>query len=250
MWVYTGDANHPHDVFDYTPDRKGERPKEFLGEFEGYLQADAYAGYEDVYRTGKVVEVACWAHTRRKFFEAKDTDAANSATAMEFIGKLYDVEREGKGLDAKARRELRAAKSRVILDEFRKWLDAQSRILLPKSPMGQAIAYTLSNWTALNRYLDDGDLDIDNNEAERALRRVAIGRKNWLFAGSDEGGRRAAIIYSLISTCRRHEVNPFEYLRDVIERVSAHPASRIDELLPHRWKTLRTAAVKSAADTS
>jgi len=240
LWVYVGDDAHPQDVFDYTPDRTKERPKNFLSGFKGNLQADAYTGYEETYRKGEITEVACWAHTRRKFYDARETDAAGAAVMLAFIGQLYKVEEEAKEkeMDSKARKESRQKESKPVLSEIRKYLDWQALNVLPKSPLGQAVSYTLSNWEALNRYTEDGDLDIDNTAAERALRTVAIGRKNWMFAGSDNGGVRAAVIYSLVSTCKRDGIDPFEYLRDVLERVSTHPARRIEELLPHRWKSL------------
>lgn len=246
LWVYVGDDAHSYDVFDYTPDRTKERPRDFLFGFKGYLQADAYTGYEETYRKGEITEVACWAHTRRKFYDSTETDAAGAAVMLAFIGQLYKVEEKAKEMDVNARNALRQKESKPVLAEIRKYLDWQVMNVLPKSPLGQAVSYTLSNWEALNRYVDDGDLDIDNNAAERALRTVAIGRKNWLFAGSDNGGVRAAVIYSLISTCKRHGINPFEYLRDVLERVSTHPARRIEELLPHRWKSLRAAGERDS----
>jgi len=249
LWVYRGDAAHPYTVFDSTPTRKRDGPVAFLGDYKGHLQADAFGGYDGIYAGGKVIEVACWAHARRKFFDAQTTDEARATAALDFIGRLYAVEREAaeRGLDATARCALRQEKARPVIEDFRRWLDAQVLVALPKSPMGGAIGYTLDQWTALCRYLDDGDLAIDNNASERELRAVVIGRKNWLFAGSDAGGRRAAIAYSLIATCQRHKVNPFEYLRDVLDRVSTTPASRIRDLLPPQWKPACEATRPGAA---
>lgn len=250
FWVYSGDDDHPYTVYDYTPDRSRNGPADFLGDYKGYLQADAYRGYDRLYGEN-MTEVACWAHARRKFFEARDTDPEPAHTALTQIKLLYQVEREAKSLSADDRKKLRDERSRPLLEHFHEWLLDQTGRVLPKSPVGQAVSYALSNWTALTRYLDDGDLDIDNNAAERALRCIAIGRKNWTFLGSDRGGERAAVIYTLIASCRRHGVEPWAYLRDLIERVSVHPASRIDELFPDRWEKLRRqnqTAVEASAD--
>lgn len=239
LWVYVGDETHPHTVFDYTPNRKKEGPQEFLGDWRGYLQADAYGGYDTMFKLETVWEVACWAHARRKFYDCQGTDPTRAKTALAYIQRLYAVEREAtdRELSPPDRKVLRQERSRPILDAFKAWLDAQGPAVgvVPKSPLGEAVGYALRQWEALTRYLEDGDLDIDNNEAERALRCVAIGRKNWLFAGSDAGGDRAAVIYSLISSCKRHQLDPFVYLRDVIERVSTTPQSEIRKLLPAEW---------------
>ena len=156
--------------------------------------------------------------------------------ALSYFRLLYDVEREARDLSPDERKALREKRSRPVLDRFKKWLDHESLAVLPKSPIGQAVAYTRSNWEALTRYLDSGALDIDNNAAERALRPVVIGRKNYMFAGSDAGGERAAVIYSLVETCRRHNIDPFVYLRDVLERVSTERASNIHRLFPDQWR--------------
>jgi len=238
LWVYLGDEDHPYTVYEYTPTRERKWPQDFLRGWCGCLQADAYAGYDAMFALDDIAEVACWAHARRKFYDARTTDSARATIALAFIGRLYDIERQAteRGLDAEGRRDLRQEKARPLLDEFRTWHLGEVGRVPPKSPLGEAIGYALDQWTALTRYLDNGALDIDNNAAERALRAVAIGRKNWLFAGSDAGGHRAAIFYSLIETAKRHGVDPFAYLRDVIERVSTHPARDIAALLPPNWK--------------
>jgi transposase len=236
LWVYIGDREHPYTVFDYTPNRSRDGPAAWLGEWRGYLQADAYAGYDALFAGGGAVEVACWAHARRKFHDARDSDAVRSHQALAFIARLYAVEREAKELCDEERRRLRAEKSAPVLAELFAWMEAQQRAVLPKSPMGEALAYALNHRAALERYCGDGRLSIDNNVSERALRRVAVGRKNWLFAGSDAGGRTAAVLYSLVATCREHGIDPFVYLRDVLLRIVTHPASRLDELLPDRWR--------------
>jgi transposase len=200
--------------------------------------------------TAGVVEVACWAHARRKFYEARNTDPARSAQAMAYIRLLYDVEDQAreKQLDPAARAALRRQLALPRLAQFKAWLETSGGSatvgggVLPKSPMGQAIAYTLNQWNALCVYAGDGDLAIDNNAAENALRRIAVGRKNWLFCGSDAGGTTAAVLFSLIATCERHKVNAFEYLRDVLDRIAGQPISKLADLLPNQWKPVNPAA--------
>jgi len=235
LWAYIGDQ---HDVvFDYTPTRIRDGPIEFLGDYAGFVQADAYQGYDRLFAQGKCIEVGCWAHTRRKFFDAKETDPARAYQMLALIGQLYDVERKAKedNLDGAGIKQLRQEQSKPVLMEIKSCLDVWSVQVLPKSPVGKAVTYALGQWTALNRYVDNGILSIDNNLAERVLRMVVIGRKNWLFAGSDNGGKRAAIIYSLTASCKLCGIDPFAYLRDVLGRVSTHPASRISELIPANW---------------
>ncbi len=246
IWTYVGDDRHPYTVYDYTPNRSRAGPQAFLDDFTGYLQADAYAGYDQLYQDPRrpVVEVACWAHARRKFFEAQSSDVMRSTVLLAYIRLLYDVEREARKarLTAKQRDRLRRRRSGPILDDIHAYLEKEREQVLPKSPIGVAIGYALSNWRALVRYLEDGDLEIDNNPAERSLRGIAIGRKNWMFYGSDNGGRTGAVLTSLITTCRRHDIDPFDYLRDIFERIGEHPHTRLDELLPDRWQPARTTA--------
>jgi hypothetical protein len=217
--------------------------EEYLKEFRGFLQADAYSGYDHFYKEPErgIVEVACWAHARRKFFEAQSSDLMPSMVMLAYIRLLYDVEREAgqRKLDGEARRALRQQKSKPILDDIHAYLEREQPRVLPKNPEGEAIAYTLSNWEALTRYGDDGDLEIDNNGAERSLRGVAVGRKNWMFYGSHNGGRTAAVLTSLIVTAKRLALNPFAYLRDIFERISDHPKNRLAELLPDQWQAER-----------
>ena len=259
FWVYVGDEHHPQVVFDYTPSRKRDGPMALLKDWGGgeirYLQADAFGGYDGIYAGeagGNIVEVACWAHARRKFYEARKTDRRNSAQALAYIKLLYEVERETADLPPRERADIRQERSAPILVKFREWLTglrvsnggnacedvARRSLVLPKSAMGKAITYALNQWAALCVYLLDGDLNIDNNKSENALRRIAIGRKNWLFAGSDNGGKTAAILFSFIATCQRHHVNPFDYLREVLTRIASHPHNRLAELLPDRWQPL------------
>ena len=254
FWVYLGDQDHPQTVFTFTASRSRDGPREFLRGWSGYLQADAFGGYDGIYAGevgGQVTEVACWAHARRKFYDARTSDAAASTQALAYIRLLYDIEDAAQQqfetheetvenhLRSVIRRALRQERAVPRLQQFKTWLQSQQAErggpVLPKSPMGQAITYALNQWEALCVYTTGGDLVIDNNAAENALRRVAIGRKNWLFCGSDHGGHTAAILFSLIATCKRHKVEPFAYLRDVLTRIAATPISQLDQFLPDRW---------------
>lgn len=241
IWVYVGDAAHPYTVYDATPSRARDGPQAFLKDFKGFVQADAFGGYDGLYATG-ATEVACWAHARRKFVEARDTDPVRCDHALAAVRALYAVERRGRELTSDARRSLRQAESGPVLRALGEWLDTTRPAALPKSPLGQAITYALNQWAALNVYATDGDLAIDNNPAERALRGVAVGRKNWLFWGSDGGGRTAAVLTSLTATCGRHGIDPWAYLSDVLTRLPSHPADRIAELLPDTWAAARRAS--------
>jgi hypothetical protein len=246
LWVYVGDREHEHTVFDYTPTRAKEGPERFLDGYEGYLQADAYGGYDGLFASGKIVEVGCWAHARRKFFDAKESDRLRATTALGFIGQLYKVERDAKEMKPQERTTLRKKRAGPILESFRTWLVQQQCEVLPKSPMGEAIGYALGQWAALCRYLEDGDLSIDNNASERELRAIVLGRKNYLFFGSDAGGKRAAIIYSLIATCKRHGIDPFAYLKDVLQRLPSHSIRNLAQLFPKNWKAARQAQPEPA----
>jgi transposase len=242
IWTYVGDTHHPGVVYDYTPTRKRDGPDEFLGNYKGYLQADAYAGYDHLYTDAKrgVVEVACWAHARRKFFEAKETDVARMGAVLAQIARLYAMERQGKGMDREERRLLREHGARPVLAELHAYLLGVKDQVLPKSPAGQAVAYSLSNWAALCRYVEDGELAIDNNAAERTMRGIAVGRKNWLFFGSDGGGNTAAVLRSFVATCERIKIDPWVWFHDVLARIPDWPMNRLQELLPHRWAELRS----------
>jgi transposase len=267
FWVYVGDKLHPYTVFAYTPNRTRDGPQQFLKGWSGYLQADAFGGYDGIYAGeagGHVIEVACWAHARRKFYDARNSDAAASTQALAYIRLLYDVEDEAnqefhrqdpaapqRSLAA-IRLGLRQEKSVPRLQPFKTWLESQQAHrggpVLPKSPMGQAITYALNQWDALCVYATDGDLAIDNNASENALRRVALGRKNWLFCGSDNGGDTAAAFFSLIATCQKHKVDPLTYFRDVLTRLPATPIHELDPFLPDRWAKRNPSAAETAAD--
>ena len=247
LWVHVGDLNNRFIVYDYTPDRGHDGPARIFLGFEGYLQADAYAGYDGLFQDGKIVEVGCWMHARRKFHEARTSDPARSHLMLAWIAGLYEVEDDARKARKKHRewddatwygyrRDLRVERSRPILETIHIWLETERAKVLPKSPINEAIQYALNHWTALIRPWEAGFLEIDNGASERAIRPVALGRKNWLFAGSDEGGRTAAALMSLCATCKEWGIDPFAYLRDVLTRVSTHPNSRIEELLPDRWK--------------
>ena len=235
LWVYLGHEPHDHIVFDYTPSRERDGPASFLEGYSGYLQADAYSAYDGIYAGGEVIEVACWAHARRKFIENMSVERGDPFTALAFISQLYQVEREAKEMTSRERRDFRQEHALPVLAAFKEWLDEKARLYLPKSEMAKAIGYVQRQWDALKRYPEDGDLAIDNNAAERALRRVAVGRKNWLFVGNDEGGRRAAIFYSLVASCQLHGIDPFHYLKDVFRRLPTQHAGALAELTPKAW---------------
>jgi transposase len=236
IWCFIGDGDHPYDIYHYTPDRTRAGPQKFLDDYKGYLQADAYGGYDGIYLKGEVTEVACWAHARRKFFDAKDTDGRRAAQMLEFAGQLYAVEHEAKGLDHDARRALRQERSKPILAKIKTWLDLEQQLVLPRSPMAAAINYTLNQWDALCRYTQQGWLNIDNNAAERALKRIAIGRKNWLFAGHDDAGQSHATLYTLIASAERHGLDPQKYLMSVLAKIGQTSLSELKQFLPNVWK--------------
>jgi transposase len=241
LWDYIGDRDHRYIVFDYTPDHTSEGPERILKDFRGYLQADACSVYDGLHASGAIIEVGCWMHARRKFYEARTTDPERAHRMLAWITRLYDIEREAKKekFDDAQRQALRKERSGPILEEIGKWLESEHVRVLPKSPIGEAIGYARNQWAALCRYIEVGFLEIDNGASERGLRPVAVGRNNWLFLGSDRGGRTAATLMSLCASCKEAGAEPLAYLRDVLERVSTHPASRIEELLPDRWQALR-----------
>jgi transposase len=254
LWNYIGDADHPGVIFDYTPTHARDGPATFLKGFKGYLQADAYGVYDGIYAgsNGAIVEVGCWAHARNKFAEAQTTDPERALAAKAWVRRLYDVEDEAKaeiarlGLTGSASaaliRRLRQEKSAPLLQSFHQWLLGQKAAVLPKSPIAGAINYTLNQWRALNEYLTDGALHIDNNVSERMLKLIGIGRDNWLFVGSDAGGQTAAVLYSFTGTCKHLGIDSFAYLRDVLSRLPTHPRGQLGELLPHRWQAATSAA--------
>jgi hypothetical protein len=238
FWVYLGPTELPYDVYDFTEDRKRTGPTRFLANYAGYLQADAFSGYDGIYAGsgGQIVEVACWAHARRKFFEARSSSPAEASLILQMIQRLYEVEDRARSLDDATRRTMRQTEAVPILERLREELDRLSCRLLPKSVLVQAVTYATNQWQALCRYTEDGRLTIDNNVSERRLRDQAIGRKNWMFLGSDEAGPRAAVLCTIIAGAKRHRLEPWAYLHDVILQLSVDASPKLlAGLLPDRW---------------
>jgi transposase len=242
LWVYVRDdrpaasSDPPAVWFRYSPDRKGEHPQRHLNSFRGILQADAYGGWGKLYEHGRIREAACWAHARRPFWDLHLSLGRAPGTvaeqALQRIAALYRIEAEIRGRPPEERRQQRQARAGPLLKGLHAWLSAMVGRVSAKSELAAAIGYSLTRWQALTRYLDDGRIEIDNNAAERALRGVSLGRKNYLFMGSDAGGERAAAIYSLVETAKLNGLDPEGYLREVLGRIADHPINRIDELLP------------------
>ena len=235
IWCYLGDRSHPYVVYDYTPSRSRDGPAAWLTGYEGYLGADAYGGYDGIYHTQNVTEVACWAHARRKFYDAQDSDEKRATQMLSLVGQLYSIEREAKDADDATRLALREERSVPLLAEIKIWLDTEQVAVLPRSPMATAITYAQNQWDALTTYTTRGFLAIDNNAAERALKCVAIGRKNWLFAGNDEAAENHARLWSLIASCERHQVDPQRYLTSVLAKIGQTPAANLGQFLPDTW---------------
>lgn len=256
LWAYLGDAGHPFNVFDFTVTRKRDGPQSFLAGYHGYLHADAFGGYDCLYlpdpRTtqARIIEVACNAHARRKFYEARTSDAVHAHTALAYYRELYELERAAKEFSEPQRLQLRQELSLPILDKFRAWIDETYEKVLPKSPMAEAVGYARNNWTALVRYTEAGYLAIDNNVAEREMKRIAIGRKNWLFIGSPQGGQAAAVLMSFTSTCKRLGVEPWAYLQDVLSRLPTTPAEQLGELAPDKWQAALRASQAASQESS
>ena len=239
IWPYLGDAHHPVIVLDYTRTRGRDGPAKFLNGYRGYLQADAYSVYDAFFKPARgLIEVGCMMHARRYFYKALDADPQAMGKALHLIARLYGVEERAKGLSGNERLALRRRLSAPLMMKLHAYLLEIREDVLPKSPAARAVRYALNQWGALARFLEDGDLEIDNGVTERANRDVAIGRGNWTFFGSDQGGRTAAVLMSFIAMCKRNRVEPFAWFRDVLSRIAAHPVSRIAELLPHNWKPL------------
>jgi transposase len=237
MWVYIGERDDV--VFEYTNSRRRDGPESFLQGYRGYLQADAFAGYNRICAGGDVTEVACWAHARRKYFEAQGSYGPEARRVLSLIGRLYAVERRARRLEVAPERLLawRQRYSRRRLAQLRAELDRLSLIVLPRSALGEALGYTLNNWKALTRYTEAPFLAIDNNHSERQIKQLVIGRKNWMFCASETGAENTAILYSLVVSCKLARVDPFAYLRDVLMRIHTQPAERMADLIPREWKT-------------
>jgi len=236
FWVYIGDDGHPYTVFDYRDSRSRDGPAKILKDFRGYLQTDAYGSYESVVlkSAGRIIPVGCWAHARREFFDARLNQPREVHHVLGLIAQMYDIEDEIRLLSPAERLAARQQRSVPILDRLEAYLREQRGDALPKSQYGKAIAYCLNHWAELHRFTDSGILEIDNNIAERALRLCAIGRKNWMFLGSDKGGETAATCFSVLAGAKRHRIEPFAYVRDLLVAISA---SKVDwnMLLPDVW---------------
>jgi len=239
MWVYVrGGPGPPLTVFDFSTDRSKQRPLKFLNGYQGYVHADAYSGYDELFRKDGVIEVGCWAHARRKFDESVSSRPEEATEVMARIAQLYQIETVCKEMEPDERRSIRQERSLPILDGIFMRLEELKPATLPSEPLRKAIEYALNQREALMRYLEDGRLKPDNNTAENAIRPLALGRKNWLFAGSERGGRAAALFYSLVQSCKACDVNPWNYFDDVLRRIMSHPMSRLRELLPDHWQPL------------
>lgn len=267
LWTYVRDdrpfggpktpgTGPPAAVFYFSADRRAEHPERHLNDWRGVLQADAYGGYKALYaedrQPGPIVEAACWAHGRRKFFaladlaakmrDARVTISPIALEAVKRIDALFDIERAINGLGAHERRAVRQEQSEPLVDDLHQWMTTERARLSAKSPLAKALAYMLVRWDAFARFLDDGRICMTNNAAERALRCIALGRKSWLFAGSHQGGERAAMVYGLIATAKLNEIDPQRWLADVLARIADHPANRLNELLPWNWRAQRVVA--------
>ena len=239
----------PAAVFDYSPTRHGEYPRKILAAWSGVMQADAFSGYNALYAADRkpepVVEAACWAHGRRDFFDlAKLAKAPIAAEIVRRIDDLFAIERAINGKSSDERRAVRQERSKPLVAALESYMREQLERLSPKNDLAKAIRYMLTRWPSFTRFLDDGRICLSNNAAERALRCVAVGRRNWTFAGSDEGGRRAAAVYSLTETCKLNDVDPRAWLADVLAKLPDHPAHRIGEMMPWAWKARQEAEAR------
>jgi transposase len=250
LWTYVrddrpfGGPDPPAVTFFYSPDRSAQHPEQHLASYAGLMQADAYAGFNRLYsasrKPGPITEVACWSHARHNFFDlVRLAKAPIAIEAVKRIDELFAIERESNGLPTQERLRVRNERSRPLMVALEAWLREQRTKLSGQSNVSKAIAYCLPRWVALTRFLDDGRLCMSNNAAEREIRPIAVGRHNWTFAGSDEGGRRAAAIYTLIHSAKINDIDPHAWPADVLARLQDHPAKRIDELLPWNWKRER-----------
>lgn len=237
FWAHFGDDRHPYVCYDFTPNRSRDGPQKFLKDFQGFLQADAYAGYIELARNsgGTIRHVGCWAHARRYFDRARERGPSRAVhEGLAFIQRLYDVEHQAEEMPADQRLALRRDKSIPILREFRVWLDRQDAV--PSSPLAEAITYTVNQWESLNLYVQDGRIPIDNNRTEATVRQQVVGRNNWLFLGSEKGGHTAAVLYTLVVSCKRLRIDPYAYLRDVLTRLPTITGNDLlAELLPDHW---------------
>jgi transposase len=243
FWTYIAEE-HPYSAYDFTESRARDGPASFLRKFAGYLHADAYGGYDHIFlgSNNAILEVACWAHARRKFFDARNSSPRDAHQVLEWIGQLYDVEERARELAPDARREVRMAEAEPVLDRIGTHLVELEQRALPKSVLAKAVSYARNQWPALCRYTEDGRLSIDNNVSERTLRHQAIGRKNWLFLGSEQAGPRAAVLFTILAGAKRHRIEPWTYLRELLLRLHDDDP-RLDEMLPDQWAMQHPEAV-------
>lgn len=247
MWIYLGDEQHPYNVFDFTLSRSRDGPALLLKNYNQVLLADAYGGYEGICAQKNIIQAGCWAHARRKFVEAQKLSPAIAAEALVLIGRLFTVEQQAKDLSCADRLALRRQQSLPPVEQLHEKLLAWKQQLLPKHPMAEAVGYVLNQWKPLNAFTADGAIPIHNNLAEQQMKRIAIGRKNYLFVGNERGGRTAAILSSITSTCRRHEIDPQVYLTQLLANLPSTPMSQLDEWLPDVWKRRQDPAVVAHA---
>jgi transposase len=249
LWAYVrddkpfGGCAAPAAMLYYSPDRRGEHPDKHLANYSGIMQADAYAGFNGLYVAGRkpglIIEAACWAHARRKLYELADLLKAPIAIeAVRRIDDLFAIEGEINGRSPDQRLAVRRERSKPLVDDLAKWMRQERRKLSSKTALAEAMDYSLKRWAALTRFLDDGRICLSNNAAERAVRGIAVGRRNWTFAGSDSGGQRAAVIYTLTETAKLNHIDPRAWLADVLARIADHPAKRVADLLPWNWKAM------------
>jgi transposase len=239
LWVYVrGGPGPPLTVYDFSRDRSKKRPLDFLDGYKGYVHADAYSGYDELFRLKGIIEVGCWVHARRKFDEAASSRPGEATEIMASIAQIYRVETECRDMGPEDRCLVRKERSKPILEGIFERLEELKAEMLPSEPLATAITYALNQREALCRYLDDGRLKPDNNISENAIRPLALGRKNWFFAGSERGARATALFLSLIQSCKACELNPWEYFNDMLRRVMSHPVNRLRELLPDQWRPL------------
>lgn len=238
VWTYRGDDEHPFNLFDYTEGRGRTGPKTFLKGYNRYLQGDCFSGNLALCAETGATFAACWAHARRYFIKALPNNKVACEEILLLMAQLFEIDRTARELNLSTEETtiMRQQESAPILVKIKKWLDEQSLVALPKSSFGKAVHYSLNNWTELNNYMLDGDLRLDNNLAEQEMKRIAIGKKNWYFIGSDDAGKHSAVLLSLISTCKRHGVNANDYLKDVLQILTADPQADLDPLLPQNWK--------------
>jgi transposase len=244
FWTYIGDKEHPYSVYDFTTNHSRDGPARFLQSYSGYLHADAYTGYDAIFLApgSDIIEVACWAHARSRLFKAARSHPREAHQVLEWIRQLYDIEDRAHDWSVDARRELRAREANPVLDKIETYLAELAPTALPKTTLAKAVTYARNQWEALRRYTDDGRLTIDNNTSERTLRHQAIGRKNWLFLGSEAAGPRAAVLYTILAGAKRHRIEPWAYVRDLLLRLHGDDP-RLEEMLPDRWAAAHPKAI-------